>query len=131
MAATHDPAAYPFTFACRRSGNCCAVPGGIVRVDDAEVAAIAAHLGLTVAATRSRYVAATGDRLKDGLGSRCVFLVEGRDGAACSVYPARPGRCRSWPFWPELLHSPEQLAAAIRMCPGVVARPAAPTLVDR
>jgi Fe-S-cluster containining protein len=119
MADATDPAAFPFTFACRRSGNCCAVPGGFVRVDDADVAAIAAHLGLSVAAARSRFVAASGDRLRDGLGTRCVFLTEGREGAACQVYPVRPARCRSWPFWPELLESAEAMAAAMRRCPGI------------
>src|SRR5262245_10256887 len=60
--------AFPFRFRCQRSGNCCARPEGAVRVSDADVARIAAHLGLGVAAVRSRYVAATGDRLVDGLG---------------------------------------------------------------
>lgn len=115
------PDAYPFTFRCRRSGNCCAVPGGCVRVDDDDIAAIAGHLGLAADAVRSRFVSASGDRLKDGLGSRCVFLAEGVE-ATCTIYPVRPARCRSWPYWPELLQSAERLAAAMRRCPGIVAR---------
>lgn len=120
----HD--AYPFEFQCQRSGNCCARPDGIVRVGPADVAAIAAHLGLSEVATRSRFVAPPGDRLKDGLGSRCIFLEEGRDGAGCSIYPVRPEQCRTWPYWPELRDSPEELAEAMRMCPGIRRRDGRP-----
>lgn len=118
-----DPAELPFTFACRRAGNCCAQPGGMVRVDDERVRAMAAHLGLSESGFRSRYVAPSGDRLIDGLGGRCVFLVDGAQ-AGCAVYPVRPPRCRSWPYWPELRDEPEQRAAAARLCPGITPRPA-------
>jgi Fe-S-cluster containining protein len=109
--------AFPFRFRCRRSGNCCARPEGVVRVNDAEVERIAAHLGLSTAAVRSRYVAASGDRLVDGLGQRCVFLEDGPH-ASCTIYPARPERCRTWPFWDEH-RDPAALAAAARVCPGI------------
>jgi len=112
---------FPFEFRCRRSGNCCARPEGIVRVGADDVARIAALLGITEAAFRSRYVAAGGDRLIDAPGGRCVFLVEGKE-AACSIYAARPERCRTWPYWPELLEDPEALAAAMRTCPGIEPR---------
>ncbi|HLU39643.1 MAG TPA: YkgJ family cysteine cluster protein [Planctomycetota bacterium] len=115
-----EPADYPFLFACQRSGNCCAVPGGVVRVDDGDVEAIARHLGMTPAAVRSRFV--DGDRLRDGLGSRCVFLEDGRGGSRCTIYPVRPEQCRTWPFWPQLLESEELLRAAVRRCPGIVLR---------
>ncbi len=115
------PADYPFTFACRRSGNCCAVPGGLVRVDDADVAAIAAHLGMGEPAVRSRFVAASGDRLVDGFGSRCVFLADGPQ-ASCTIYPVRPQKCRDWPYWPELRDDPQLLAKALRTCPGLTPR---------
>ena len=39
-------------------------------------------------------IAASGDRLSEGLGGRCVFLEDGGE-AACGIYPARPERCRS------------------------------------
>jgi hypothetical protein len=109
--------AFPFRFRCQRSGNCCARPEGIVRVSTADVERIASHLGMSDAAVRSRYVTATGDRLVDGLGGRCVFLEDGSH-ASCSIYPARPERCRSWPFWDEH-RDPAALAAAARVCPGI------------
>jgi len=70
------------------------------------------------AAFRSRYLAASGDRLAEGLGGRCVFLEEGLE-ATCRVHPVRPERCRSWPFWPELRDSANGLSEARRFCPGI------------
>jgi Fe-S-cluster containining protein len=115
---------YPFRFACRRSGNCCAQPEGRVRVGPAEVARIARHLSLSEAGFRSRYLTASGDRLVDGLGGRCVFLEDGEH-TRCRIYAARPERCRSWPFWPELRDSPDAVRRACRLCPGI--EPAADT----
>jgi Fe-S-cluster containining protein len=80
--------------------------------------AIAALLGIDAAAFRSRYVHPDGERLKDGLGNRCVFLQDG-DEASCSIYAARPRKCHEWPFWPELLVDPELARLAMRTCPGI------------
>lgn len=116
---------FPFAFACRRSGNCCAIPGGFVRVDAGEAAAIAAACGLARAAFGSRYLEPDGATLKAGLGGRCVFLQDGAE-AGCSIYPVRPRQCRQWPFWPRVLQEPELLALVRRTCPGIVELPAAP-----
>lgn len=113
-----EPADFPFTFACRRSGNCCAIPGGFVRVTPDEAEAIAAHLGLTPAAFASRYLQADGTRLKDGLGNRCVFLADGRP-AGCGVYAVRPAKCREWPYWPEILRDADLRQLVRRTCPGL------------
>jgi Fe-S-cluster containining protein len=108
---------FPFRFRCQRSGNCCARPEGVVRVHAADIARIAAHLEMSEVAFRSRFVAASGDRLAEGLGNRCVFLDDGAH-ASCTIYPARPERCRTWPFWEEH-RDPAALAAAARICPGI------------
>jgi Fe-S-cluster containining protein len=79
---------------------------------------MAAHLGMRAEGFRSRYVAASGDRLNEGVGGRCIFLEEGRL-ATCRVHPVRPERCRSWPFWPELRDTAEGLREARRFCPGI------------
>jgi len=84
---------FPFSFACRRSGNCCAIPGGFVRVTSDEAARIAEYLGVDAVAFRSRYLQPDGRTLKDGLGHRCVFLQDGAQ-AGCGIYPVRPQRCR-------------------------------------
>lgn len=111
-------AEYPFEFRCRRSGNCCSRPGGFVRVEESDVEAIAAHLGLTRDGVRGRYVDTARGVLKDGMAGRCVFLADGAE-PTCTIYPVRPDKCRTWPYWPELLESEEALAGAMRMCPGI------------
>lgn len=116
---------FPFTFRCRRSGNCCARPGGFVRVGPDDVAAIADHLGLSEAGVRARFLTPAADRLREGVGGRCVFLEDGVH-AGCGIYPVRPERCRTWPFWPELLESGEARTEAERLCPGI--EPRAPDL---
>jgi len=109
---------YPFRFACRRSGNCCAIPGGFVRVSDRERAAMAEFLGMSEQAFASRYLQPDGVRLKEGLGNRCVFLRDGAH-ASCGIYEVRPKKCREWPFWPELRDDPALLRLVERTCPGL------------
>lgn len=110
---------FPFAFACRRSGNCCAIPGGFVRTTAAEQQAIADRLGMPLHAFRSRYLQPDGTTLKDGLGHRCVFLADGAQ-AGCSIYEVRPARCREWPFWPEVRHDLALRELVRRTCPGIV-----------
>lgn len=117
-AAAGTRAGFPFRWNCRRSGNCCAIPGGFVRVTTDEVGAIAALLGLTEGAFRSRYLQPDGERLKDGLGNRCVFLQDGAP-AGCAVYAVRPAKCRQWPFWPEVRHDAALRQLVMRTCPGI------------
>ncbi len=112
---------FTFGFACKRSGNCCAIPGGVVRVTAEEVAAIAGWLGLDEHGFRERYVQPDGATQKEGLGNRCAFLAEGRE-AACTIYPVRPAKCRTFPFWPELLDDPALLARVQRTCTGIEPR---------
>ena len=93
-----------------------------MRVDDADVTAIAEHLGLSAEAVVSRFVDQATGLLKNGFGSRCVFLSDGAQ-TSCQIYPVRPATCRAWPYWPELSESPAALAAAQRLCPGIVVEP--------
>ncbi|MBL8749531.1 MAG: YkgJ family cysteine cluster protein [Planctomycetes bacterium] len=115
-----ERAGFPFRFRCRRSGNCCAIPGGFVRVDAAERTAIAAALGMDERAFASRYLQQDGQRLKDGFGNRCVFLQDGAP-AGCSIYDVRPARCRTWPFWPEIRTDAALRDLVMRTCPGIEA----------
>ena len=56
-------------------------------------------------------------------GFDCIFLDRTtRPGVAlCRVYKARPTQCRTWPFWPELLHSQRAWESAKHNtpCPGM------------
>jgi len=116
---------FPFAFCCRRSGNCCAIPGGVVRVTAAEALSIARFLGLGASAFRSLYLQSDGATLKEGLGNRCALLRDGQQ-AACSVYEVRPQQCRQWPFLERMQSDAQLRALVMRTCPGIVELPRAP-----
>ncbi|MDF1797925.1 MAG: YkgJ family cysteine cluster protein [Planctomycetota bacterium] len=113
-----------FVFSCRRSGRCCSLPGGFAFVDDGEVAALAAHLELTVEAFEQRFVRevthpGTGERvgaLRDRPDGACALL-EGQ--ATCGAYEARPRQCREFPHWDSVLDDPAGFARARQTCPGI------------
>lgn len=88
---------------------------------------MAAALGLDEASFLRRFARRAGTRTslneveRDGQFD-CVLLQRRPDGTAgCSVYRARPTQCRTWPFWPEMLESPDTWQDARREtpCPGM------------
>ena len=114
-------------FSCSQCGNCCTGPPGAVWFEPAEGRAMAAALGLDEPTFLERYARTVAGRRslrevrQDGRFD-CVLLESRPDGSTgCSVYRARPTQCRTWPFWPELLESPEAWESARREtpCPGM------------
>lgn len=71
---------------------------GYVHVSEAEVTAIAEHLGLDAESFTSRYTRLTSSRsglsLTEGSGGACVFLEEG---ATCAIDAVKPRQCREFP----------------------------------
>lgn len=115
-------------FSCTQCGNCCTGPPGAVWFTAPEARAMAAALGLDEATFRRRHARVIEGRwsLNEQLtehGYDCVFLDrDSRPGTAiCRLYGARPRQCRTWPFWPENLQSPEAWAQAraTTPCPGM------------
>lgn len=106
-------------FECQVCGRCCAGPEeGYVWLNEAEIRALAEFLRLEEAEFRARYIRRLGRRwslVEKKKGRDCIFLEEGR----CRVYPVRPEQCRTWPFWPANLASPEDWSHAARRCRGI------------
>ena len=87
----------PRKFHCAGCGECCRWPG-IVRVSEAEIAALARFLGLAEPVFIERFTQLAPDRtgliLTDAADGACCFLTpENR----CRVHTVKPRQCRNFP----------------------------------
>ena len=103
-------------FRCTQCGNCCTGAPGYVWVTRQEIAKLVKFLGLSQKEFGLRYLRRIGNRnsLIEKPNGDCVFYDRG-----CSVYPARPRQCRTYPFWPENLRSKAAWEGVSEECPGV------------
>ena len=100
-------------FVCQRCGACCRIKDGIVRVSEAEIARIAAHLGMREQDFIDRETEVAPDRRTLMLRSRpdgaCVYLT---DDNRCRIHAVKPDKCRTFPFeWTN--------ADSREVCPGL------------
>ena len=121
-------------FSCSMCGNCCSGSSGSVRFTDVEAVEMAAQVKISPDEFYTKYTRRRGRGSKsyfelkevrrDNGDMDCIFLdrvkVPGK--AICSLYGARPGQCRTWPFWPELLENEKAWKNAKlgpEGCPGI------------
>src|SRR5438552_1987032 len=109
-------------FACTQCGNCCTGGPGYVWISEVEIDRLAQLLKISSQEVLKKYCRKLMGRislkeLKTPEGKYdCVFLTERR---GCSIYPARPLQCRTWPFWDGLLKSRAKWDSAAEGCPGM------------
>jgi Fe-S-cluster containining protein len=108
-------------FECTQCGQCCRVRGEYAHVylNREEEEALADFLGLTLATFRRRYTFLDEDGWRElaFTGDRCIFLDDDTD--RCTVYPARPVQCSTFPFWEELVHNGRWTKQVRKICEGV------------
>ena len=104
------------SFSCTRCGDCCTGSPGYVWVEREEIEELAKFLGLSPAKFGERYLRKVGRRysLLEKPGGDCVFFDNG-----CTVYPARPVQCRTFPFWRGNLKSERAWDEIAGECPGI------------
>jgi Fe-S-cluster containining protein len=104
-------------FTCRQCHNCCrGGQPGWVYPSQREIATIARRLKLSPASFRRRFLVKDEDgeaSFRMHANGDCVFWDQG-----CTIYPVRPRQCRTYPFWPENLESPETWEEVKRTCHG-------------
>lgn len=86
-------------FVCQRCGACCRILDGICRVNDAEIARIAAFLGLSEEDFIVRETELAPDRrslmLRNTPDGACVWLDAD---SRCRIHPVKPDKCRTFPL---------------------------------
>lgn len=105
-------------FECTQCGGCCSGAPGFVWVDEQEIEALAAAVGMEREAFGDKFLRRVGARwsLIEYPDGDCIFLDPQTRG--CSVYAARPIQCRTWPFWGSNLKTPADWQETCRDCPG-------------
>jgi uncharacterized protein len=98
-------------FGCTKCGACCRTQG-YLWLGAADIVRLADHLGISTDEFRARHTESVPIEGQDQPGVRvvkaphgCPFLDDATN--ECTVYPARPTQCRTFPFWPMLLDSRE------------------------
>jgi uncharacterized protein len=104
-------------FSCTRCGACCTGGPGYVWVALEEIEELARYRGEELERFSKKFVRRVGDRLSliERPGGDCIFW---DSQAGCTVYPARPVQCQTWPFWPENVETPEDWKRTTEICPG-------------
>jgi len=107
-------------FECQQCGRCCSGPGeGYIWVTKPEIQIIADFLKMTPEQVRSKFLRRVGLRttiIEHPHTRDCMFL---NGQKKCTIYSVRPTQCRSWPFWPTNLNSPDSWNKAGERCPGI------------
>lgn len=103
-------------FECRRCGLCCTGAPGTIYVTDAEIRAIAVHLGMRLAQFHQHYLYPFKDSfsIREDSQGNCLFLNDG-----CAIYGVRPLQCRAFPFWFSIMRSEKRWREVASRCPGI------------
>lgn len=104
-------------FTCQPGCTKCCDQDGYVYLSEDDVVRAAKFVGMSAAAFEARYVYRTRHqrRFRKPRDKQCPFLKT--DG--CSIHPAKPTQCRTFPFWPEIVERRDTWNRTARYCPGI------------
>ena len=104
-------------FTCTQCGACCTGAPGYVWVNEAEITRLAEFRGMSLDDFGRRFLRRVGENISlvERPGGDCIFWDKA---VGCTVYEARPVQCRTWPFWPENIATPDNWDSVTKVCPG-------------
>ena len=96
--------------------NCCNMEG-YVYLGTGDLEKAAKFTGMSAKAFERKYVYRTRHqmRFRKPPKKQCPFLEE----HGCSIHPAKPTQCRTFPFWPETVEQRAMWKHTARYCPGI------------
>jgi Fe-S-cluster containining protein len=112
-------------FTCQPGCIACCDQDGMVYLTESDLIRAAKFVGMTARAFEKKYVYRTAHQLRfrKPREKQCPFLITkdtaGGASKGCSIHPAKPTQCRTFPFWPELVEHPDLWAHTGRYCPGI------------
>jgi uncharacterized protein len=104
-------------FSCQPGCTKCCEQKGFVYLSEADIPRAAKYLGITSKVFEQRYIYRTTRlrRFRKPPDRQCPFLAV--DG--CTIHPAKPTQCRTFPFWPELVEDRKAWRRTGSYCPGI------------
>ena len=104
-------------FTCQPGCTQCCDQKGNVYLTEADLKRAAEFVGMSAAAFEVKYVYRTRHqmRFRKPPEKQCPFLAE----RGCTIHPAKPTQCRTFPFWPEIVERKETWNRTARYCPGI------------
>lgn len=95
--------------------KCCDQSGWVYLTED-DIRRAARFTGMSASAFEKKFVYRTRHqrRFRKPRDKQCPFLENG-----CSIHPAKPTQCRTFPFWPEIVERRVTWQRAAKDCPGI------------
>jgi Fe-S-cluster containining protein len=108
-------------FTCQPGCIACCDQSGFVYLTETDLLRAAKFTGMSPRAFEKKYVYRTRHqmRFRKPPDKQCPFLVSAGARRGCSIHPAKPTQCRTFPFWPELVENPGDWKRTARFCPGI------------
>lgn len=116
----------PVRFKCQDGCFKCCMKPGIVYMDNEDVENASAFLEVSPLSFKRKYKLETETpgiwELEVEEGKACPFL----NMQGCSIHPAKPKQCKTYPFWREHLTSGNMWKLVAGFCPGIGEGPKVP-----
>lgn len=93
----------------------------MVYLSEDDLKRAAKFVGMSARGFEKTYVYRTAHQLRfrKPREKQCPFLITEGSRKGCSIHPAKPTQCRTFPYWPELVGNPVSWKATAKYCPGI------------